>query len=136
MAPISELRGAIPTGIGLGLSWPIVFILSVVFNALVFFPIYFGLEYVYDALNGYNWFRKWVEKARKKGHKALENYGYLGLIPFVAIPLPITGAWTATLVAWLFDLTWWKALLPIALGVIIAGVIVLLSSFGLVSLLI
>ena len=133
MSPISELRGAIPTALGFGFEPVFVYLLTVVFNALVFFPIFFGLKYVYSFFDRFSLFRKWVRRAREKGHEPLEKYGFLVLIPFFAIPLPITGAWTATLIAWLFDVDWWKAFIAIAIGVCIAGSIVMLGSLGVIS---
>jgi uncharacterized membrane protein len=62
--------------------------------------------------------------------KIVEKYGYLGLILFVAIPLPMTGAWTGGLVASFLGLNIPKSFLSISIGVIIAGIIVLLVSVG------
>ena len=131
--PISELRGAIPTGIALGMNPLIVFIVAVIFNSLVFFPIYFGLEFFYERLRKNNFMHKQIERIRKKGHKQMEKYGIWGLIPFVAIPLPLTGAWTGTIIAWLFDIEWWKSFIVISIGVTIAGVIVTLSTIGVLN---
>jgi len=69
-------------------------------------------------------FDKFVENARKKVHSKVEKYGYWGLMVFVAIPLPATGAWTGTLGAWVLGLSRKKAFLAIAGGVVIAGLIV------------
>ena len=54
----------------------------------------------------------------------VERYGYLGIMLFVAIPLPITGAWTGTLGAWILGMDRRKSILAVAAGVVIAGVIV------------
>lgn len=130
LAPISELRGAIPAGIAFGFSPISIFLIAVFFNAIAFFPIYFGLKYFYKYVKNNNLITRIVERARRKGHKPMEKYGVWGLILFVAIPLPLTGAWTATIISWLFDVEWWKSFAVIATGVIIAGIIVTLSSMG------
>jgi len=65
-----------------------------------------------------------VERARKKVHAKVEKYGYWGLLLFVAVPLPVTGAWTGTLGAWVLGLSYKKAFFAIAGGVVLAGIIV------------
>ncbi len=133
LLPISELRGAIPTGIALGFSPISIFLIAVFFNAIAFFPIYFGLKYFYKYVKNNNFITRIVERARKKGHKPMKKYGVWGLIFFVAIPLPFTGVWTATIISWLFDLDRWKSFAVIAIGVVIAGIIVTLSSMGVIQ---
>ena len=134
IAPISELRGAIPTGIAFGLNPLSVFVLSIILNSLIFFPIYFGLKLFYKYFKKYKFVRNQIKRIRKKGHKPMENYGVWGLLLFVAIPLPFTGVWTGSIIAWLFDLEWWKSFLVILIGVIIAGLIVSLSTMGVINL--
>lgn len=126
LAPVSELRGAIPMGIvALGLPSYLVIIISVIFNCLVFFPVYFFLELAYRKyFIRYSWCRNRLEKFRKKGEPYVERYGAWGILFFVAIPLPMTGAWTGTIVAWALGLEWKKSVLPICVGVIIAAAIV------------
>jgi uncharacterized membrane protein len=130
MAPISELRGAIPTGIAMGLPPLVVFIISIIFNSLIVLPIYFGLIYFYKHIKKVNIISRYIEKARQRGHKPMEKYGVWGLLFFVAIPFPLTGAWTGTIIAWLFDVEWWKSLAIISIGVIIAGIVIMLSTLG------
>lgn len=71
--------------------------------------------------------------APKKGKKAAGALAFLGLYLFVAIPLPGTGAWTGSLVAAVFGMKKWRALLAVFLGVLTAGVIMTLASYGVVS---
>jgi uncharacterized membrane protein len=75
-----------------------------------------------------NWYQKFfdhfVERARIKLHAKVERWGWLGIALFVAIPLPITGAWTGTLGAWVLGLGKRKTFAAVILGVIIAGAIV------------
>ncbi len=134
IAPISELRGAIPFGISIGLNPLFIFVISVVFNSLIFFPIYFGLNFFYERLSKIKFIHKNIERIRKKGHKKMEKYGIWGLIFFVAIPFPLTGVWTASIISWLFDLEWWKSFGVIFVGVLIAGTIVMLSTLGVINL--
>jgi uncharacterized membrane protein len=69
-------------------------------------------------------FDRIVERSRRKVHAKVEKYGYAGLILFVAIPLPITGAYTGTLGAWILGMDRRKTVLAVFGGVIIAGIIV------------
>ncbi len=126
--PISELRGAIPYAVARGVPLPAAFLLAGACNVLVA-PVAFLFL---GTLHGL--FRRWpfyarlfdriVERARIKVGPAVEKYGYWGLLVFVAVPLPVTGAWTGALGAWILGLRRRKASLYIALGVCIAGVIV------------
>ena len=71
--------------------------------------------------------------APKKGKKAAGALAFLGLYLFVAIPLPGTGAWTGSLVAAVFGMKKWRALFAVFLGLLTAGVIMTLASYGVVS---
>lgn len=127
-APISELRGAIPLGIVTHeISWPIVFVVAIAGNLL---PVPFLLLFL-DPLTRLlskvkllekiiNWF---FERTRKRG-KIVQRYETIGLTLFVAVPLPITGAWTGSILAFLLGMGFWRAFISIALGVLIAGAIV------------
>ena len=126
--PIGELRAAIPVAIvDLDISWPLAFIVAYAGNLL---PVPFILVFlgpVSRLLSRVRLFRlilEWIfERSRRRGG-IVERYGTIGLVLFVAIPLPVTGAWTGSLVAFLLGLDFWRALTAIALGVFIAGVIV------------
>ena len=80
-----------------------------------------------------NWYTKifddFVEKTRHKVEDKINRFGYWGVALFVAIPLPITGAWTGTLGAWIFGLKKRKTILAVILGVSISGLIVSLITF-------
>jgi uncharacterized membrane protein len=65
-----------------------------------------------------------VERARKKLHRGLERWGWIALTAFVAVPLPVTGAWTGTLGAWVLGLSKRRTLPAVILGVAVAGAIV------------
>ena len=76
---------------------------------------------------------KIFERTRMKANKKIENYETLGLLLFVAIPLPFTGAWTGSLIAYLFDLNFYRSLLIIFLGIIISvSIMIVLYSMGVI----
>jgi len=132
--PISELRGGIPLGISLGLDPLFTFLIAVIANALMFFPIFFGLRLFYGKLlSRIPLFNKYLDGVRKRGKPKADKYGFWGLTFLVALPLPITGVYTGTALAWLLGMDWRKAFPPIGIGVIIAGVIVLLGALGVVE---
>jgi uncharacterized membrane protein len=135
ISPISELRGGIPLGIlQYGLDPLFSFFIAVIANALIFFPIFFALRLFYDKfLYRIPLFDKYLDNLRKRGKPKVEKYGFWGLLFFVAVPLPITGVYTATILAWLLEMNWRRAFPPIAIGVVIAGVIVLLGSLSVVE---
>ena len=132
--PISELRGGIPLGISLGLDPLFTFFIAIIANALIFFPIFFALRLFYDkVLSRIPLFDKYLDRVKKIGKPKVEKYGFWGLTLFVAIPLPITGVYTGTVLAWLLDMDWKKAFPAVGLGVIVAGVVVLLITLGVIS---
>jgi len=134
MAPVSELRGAIPLGLGLGMDPMSVILSSIIFNILIFFPIYFGLKLFYDRfLHRFKFVRSVIERSHKRGRPYIDKYGVIGLALFIGIPLPITGVWTGTIVAWFLDLDWKKSLLAVIVGVIISAAIVSAISLGVLN---
>ena len=130
LIPISELRGAIPFAVIKGMGLLPAAILSTLVNAVVPLIAFIFLSTIHKLL--YKWrlyhdfFDRFVEKARLKVHAQVEKYGYLGLLVFVAIPLPMTGAWTGALGAWVLGMDKRKATLAIAGGVLVAGIVVTL----------
>ncbi|MEJ2355262.1 MAG: small multi-drug export protein [candidate division WOR-3 bacterium] len=135
LLPISELRGGIPVGLSSGLPLSVVFPVAVLSNILVFPIFYLFLTFIHDLLMKLKFYRKYfdffLERTRRKVGPKVEKYGYLGLTLFVAIPLPVTGAYTGTLGAWFFKMKKRKSFLAVILGVIIAGIIVsIVSVFG------
>ncbi|MEM5812901.1 MAG: small multi-drug export protein [Candidatus Aenigmatarchaeota archaeon] len=131
--PISELRGSIPLGLQLGLNPIFVFLISIIFNSLVFFPIYFGLELFYHRLfYRFKIVNKCLERISKHKDK-IDKYGFFGLVVIVAIPLPFTGAWTGSGLSWLLRLDWKKSFIAIFFGVVLAGFIVLLISLSILK---
>ncbi|MBR9682164.1 MAG: small multi-drug export protein [Candidatus Aenigmarchaeota archaeon] len=131
--PIAELRGAIPLGLGLGLDPMVVIPLAIFFNALVFFPVFFGLSAIKDTIL---YRSKLVQRQLDRIHLkrgTVDKYGYLGLLLLVAIPLPFTGAYTGAMLAWLLGLDWKKSFLSITGGVVVAGLIVSSISLGVIN---
>lgn len=139
--PISELRGgllaAIPHAINNNIPVMPVFLIIVFVNILSIFFVFFFLDFLHKKfikLSFYkNSFDFYMEKIRKKidnFENKFGTYGFLALIIFVAIPLPATGSWTGSLIAWYLDLDRKKSIISIALGVLIAGIIVLFSILG------
>ncbi len=132
MLPIVELRGAIPVGIvTLGLPWWSAYGWAVVGNLIPVVPLLLFLGALSRAMSrakGSSRVLPWLLERTRSRSRIVEQYESLGLMLFVAIPLPVTGAWTGSLAAFLFGLRFRRALPAIALGVVIAGVVVTLLS--------
>jgi uncharacterized membrane protein len=135
ISPIIELRGGIPLGVlKYGLDPLLAFFIAVTANALIFFPIFFVLRLFYDKLlSRISLFNRYLDNLRKRGKPKVDKYGFWGLALFVGIPLPFTGAYTGTILAWLLGVDWKKAFAAVGTGVVIAGVIVLLGTLGIVE---
>ncbi len=131
--PVSELRGGIPYAIYSGMNPFAAFWISVLANIVVVPIVFLFLDYLHCYLLKIRFYEKtfnsFLERTRKRTHRLVERYGYFGLAIFVAIPFPITGAWTGTFAAWFFGMKRKKSFLAIALGVIIAGIIVTTVSY-------
>jgi len=133
LAPIAELRGAIPYALYNGMGIIPAFLLSVAVNSLVSPLLLLFISTLHRLLSKWKWyaraFERVVERARRKVHDPVEKYGYWGLAIFVAIPLPMTGAWTGALGAWVLGMNPKKSFLAITAGVIGAGVVVTAVAF-------
>ncbi len=153
VVPFIELRGAIPVGTALGLPFYYNFILSVLGNMLPVPFILILMPYILEFLGRFrlfaplvNWLREKAEKNKSKvigkdNDTSLDSSKkmptmkmtpgiFLALMIFVGIPLPGTGAWSGTLIASLFNIEKKYSFLAIFLGVMIAGVIMTLASYG------
>lgn len=145
LAPISEVRGAIPLAYIIAQDVSIrllLIILAVLCNSLVPFMALNILQFLGNMLLSSNdrlmkiiahRYSRLVDNAREKGRKYLGKWGYLGLTVFVAVPLPLTGAWTASLIAHIFGLSKLRASLAIVIGVVIASSIVVLALEGVIA---
>ena len=133
MMPIIELRGAVPFGVGLGHNGLLVYIISVIGNMLPVPFIILFIRPIIEWLIKTKYFAKlglWLEERTMKNKDKITKYKKLGLYIFVAIPLPGTGAWTGAMLAGLMDMRLKDALPAVLLGVMTAGVIMLLISYG------
>lgn len=136
MVPLIELRGSIPLGAAFGMDWHIVFLISVIGNLLpVPFIIWFGRPLfgwlkTTRLLSGIT--KKYEAALMKKADK-VTRYEAIGLCLFVGVPLPGTGAWSGAAIAALLNMRMKPALLSIAGGVLIAGVIMTVGSYGLLG---
>ncbi|HTY44276.1 MAG TPA: small multi-drug export protein [Patescibacteria group bacterium] len=145
MLPVSELRGGLPLAIlyAKDHSIPILLVFSAVVlsNIIVIFFIFFFLDNFNHALLKINVYRKFFENHVQRIHKRTESFegkhrsaGFLTLVLLTAVPIPIIGgAWTTVLFSWLLNLNRKKSILAISLGVLIAGVIVLLATLGIMK---
>ena len=132
--PVSELRGAIPFAVANGMPWHWAFIFAVMCNILVapvcwiFLATVHKLLYGTEPEKGVTWYKnafdKLIERARKKLSTGFEKWGWLGIAVFVGIPLPLTGAWTGTLGAWVLGVSRKRTMLAVIIGVIVSGIIV------------
>lgn len=139
MLPITELRGAIPLGFAMGLPTEVTFFWALLGNLLPCFFILWALGPISKFLMRYSrffedFFTKLFEKTRNKHGETIIKYGPIFLIIFVAIPLPGSGGWTGSLLAFLFGIKYWKAMSYIATGITGAAIIITLGVKGVISL--
>lgn len=137
-APVSELRGAIPIALEVfNFSILKTLILVWVGNFLPVPIILYLLGPVEKLLRKYKFFNRFFIWLYKRTHHKFEGkylkWGNFALVLFVAIPLPVTGAWTGTLASYLFEIPKKYAIPLIFLGILIASVIVTLLDLGIVN---
>ena len=136
MMPILEIRGAIPVGVASGLDPWLAFAVGFVGNMLPIPILILLTRKIIEWLKKHNMLVKltaWLENKGSKGAQKVQKYSFWGLFILVAIPLPGTGAWTGALVASLLDMRLKRALPAIAMGVAVAGLIVLSVTYGVIS---
>jgi len=137
--PIIELRGAIPIGIiEYKIPFQIVFFIAIFGNIFpIFFIAWFMEKFIRKRFDNNLKLPKLLHlkllNTEKKAKNNIEKIGEIALIPFVAIPLPLTGAWTGILVAFIFKIPYKRAIPLIFIGLIISGIIVTLSTLGLIK---
>jgi len=127
-SPIAELRVAIPVAISVfDFPWYYALLLAIIGNLLPVPFILLFLEAATRLLSKVALFKRFLdwlfERTRRRG-RIIERYKFIGLMLFVAVPLPFTGAWTGSLAAVLFGMSFKHAFFSIFVGVVIAGVIV------------
>ena len=133
MLPIIELRGAIPVGAASGLPWYTNYLLCCIGNLLPVPIILFFVEIVLNFMKKIRHLDRiayWVEDKAEKHKDKVTKYATWGLFLFVAVPLPGTGAWTGSLIAALIKMDRKKAFVSVLGGVLTAGVIITLISYG------
>ena len=141
MVPVVELRGGVPAGVAMGLPIPMALLAGVIGNML---PVPFVILFIRRI---FKWVRVHIPKLggtidrleqrayRKMSNQNLVRWQAWGLLMFVAIPLPGTGAWTGALIAALMDLRLKNAVPVIFVGVLIAGLIMTALTYGATALL-
>jgi uncharacterized membrane protein len=133
LSPVGELRAAIPLGLALGLDL-LTLVMVAIFANILIIPLMFlvlkfaGFRKIFFTILG-----KRIERKIDKHRARFETYGELALIPFAAIPLPGSGAYTATIIAEVLGYNRLKSGLAIAIGVCLAAIIVMLASLGIIS---
>ena len=128
MMPIAELRGGIPYALANGIDPVTAYLVSVTANILAFPIVYFFMGFFHGLFSKMEWYLKLFDKivvrTRAKVGDNLEKWGFWGLMVFVMIPLPVTGAYTGSFAAWVFGIEKRKGFLAVTMGVLIAGLIV------------
>lgn len=142
--PITELRIGLPIAISYALenNYSIfsIFLLIVLINILIIPIIFFFLDYLHKYLLRLNSYKKifgsflqHFQKRIDKFEKKYDLLGFIALVLFVAIPLPGTGAWSGALLAWILGLKRKESIFSIALGVLIAGILILFGTMSFVK---
>ncbi|RLG70764.1 MAG: ligand-binding protein SH3 [Methanobacteriota archaeon] len=130
--PFVELRGAIPYGLCVGANPVGVFMVAAIMNILLVPILVVSLESAYRWVLGTrlaNLCEFYVNRTRRAANPYVDRYGFLGLLIFVAIPLPGTGAYTGSLAAFLMGLDRRRSTLAISLGVLLAGTMVFIITY-------
>jgi uncharacterized membrane protein len=126
--PVVELRGALPVAINIfHMPWYWAFLLAIVGNMLpvpILLLFFESLAKIVSKVEVGKKLVDWVFRHTRRHEKMIQKYEWLGLMLFVAIPLPITGAWTGAIIAFILGMRFTYAFLSILCGVIIAGAIV------------
>lgn len=136
MMPLLELRGGLLAAALLKIDFVPAYLISIVGNTLPIPLVLLFLDKVFNFLKKSKKLNKLISKLEKKilsKKGQIEKYGYLGLLLFVGIPLPGTGAWTGAGLAVLLNLNKKKAFVSIMLGVILASIIMSILSYGILD---
>lgn len=128
MIPINEVRGTIPFGITQGLKPVVVYLISVMGATLISIPLivvyrpvikYFKTTKVFSKIASY------IDDTIEHKKKKMKSLSIVGVILFVAIPLPTTGTWSASAIASILRMRMWEGVLGVFIGNIISGIIVM-----------
>ena len=132
--PILELRGGLLAASLLGLDPLPSYIITMVGNLIPIPFILWFITKILDWMRGtkhLSKFANWLDKKVDKHKSSIKKYGFLGLVLFVGIPLPGTGAWTGSLIASVLEMDRKKSFIAIIIGVVMASIIMMAISFGL-----
>ena len=136
LIPTIELRGGIIAGYLLGLPWLRNLVVAIIANVIPVPFILFFIKKVLAFMRKHGILVKlvdWIEARGQSKSNEVTKYEVFGLMLFVAIPLPGTGAWTGSLVAALLEMDVKKAMLSVFAGVLVAGFIMTVLSYGLLD---
>lgn len=136
LMPILELRGGLLAASLLKIKFIKGLIICIVGNILPIPLVLLFLEKIFDLMEKCNFTKKIVKWLKEKGMKKrdqIDKYGYVGLILFVGIPLPGTGAWTGSLLAVLLGLDKKKSFVCILIGILLAAFIMSILSYGIIG---
>lgn len=136
LLPILELRGGLLAASLLNVDPVVGYIICVIGNILPVPFILLLITPLFNRLKKTKLLSKFVDKIENKAlskKEQIDKYKYLGLVLFVGIPLPGTGAWTGSLIACLLDMDKKKSFFAIMLGVIMASIIMMIISYGVVG---
>jgi len=134
--PLAELRGSIPYAIfHLKMTWQEAFVFSIIGNFIPVIPVLLFLERFTERLMKYprlNRFFTWTFNRTRSKSSVIERFEAIGLALFVGVPLPLTGAWSGCVAAYLFRIPMRHAVPSILAGILIAGIIVTLVCMGVI----
>lgn len=133
LLPILELRGGLIAARILGIKFIKAFIICYIANIIPVPFILLFINWIFSKMSKWKSTKKivdWLSNKTLKKKDQIDKYGYFGLFLFVGIPLPGTGAWTGSLLAILLNLDKKKSFITIAIGVLAAGIIMSLLSYG------
>ena len=133
LLPILELRGGLIAARILGVKFIKAFIICYIANILPVPFILLFINWIFNKMSKWKPTKRivdWLRNKTLKKKEQIDKYGYFGLFLFVGIPLPGTGAWTGSLLAILLNLDKKKSFITIAIGVLAAGIIMSLLSYG------
>ena len=136
MLPMLESRGGLLAATILDLDFVPGFIISILGNILPIPIVLLFLDKILRWLEKYKVTKNFVKKLENKilsKKKQIEKYGYIGLILFVGIPIPGTGAWTGSALAVLLNMNKKKSFVYIILGIILASIIMSILSYGILG---
>lgn len=136
LMPLLELRGGLIAAAILNVEYLKAGILCIIGNIIPIPFILLFLKKVFSIMERFKPTKKvvvWLEDKAKKNKPKIDKYGFWGLVLFVGIPLPGTGAWTGSLVASVFEMDYKKSLLAIFLGIILAFIIMSIVSYGVIG---